>query len=114
MGYRSCCVSLGDGARCLLRDAKVMMSTPTRQRAINLSIFVIVYGYLLTSLFDNQPNAQRGGARGMVFGIPLVLIIIAVLTIYYTRTSGGDWKRVRKNLKHNFLGMLSFGWKDVK
>lgn len=85
-----------------------------KRRLLNLAIFALIYAVLLTSFFDPQPSYFRGYARGGAIGIPIVIVIIAVLTVYYTRKSGGDWVKVRKNLKHNLLDGFAFSWKSNK
>jgi hypothetical protein len=88
----------------------------TKRRWFNGSLLLFIYAVCVYGGFltPNDHSGPQGGARGVVIGVPLVVLIIAVLTVFYTRKYGGDWKKVRKNLKHNFLETLSFSWKDDK
>jgi hypothetical protein len=83
-----------------------------KRRLLNGTIYLLVYCFLLTAFFDPQPSYLRGYVRGGAIGIPIVLLIIAFLTIYYSLRGGGNWSRARRNLKNNFLAMLSVGWRD--
>lgn len=83
------------------------------KRLVNAVIYILIYGLIVKLSFDpGLWGYQKGALRGGVIGIPLVLLIVAILTVYYTRKSGGDWRKVRQNLKHNFLSMLDVGWRD--
>jgi hypothetical protein len=77
-------------------------------RLLNLTIFITIYCLLLLSFFDNEPSFQRGASRGLAVGIPLVLLLVVILTAFYTLRRGGGWSMTLRNLIHNFSGMLDF------
>lgn len=85
-----------------------------RMRILNGSVLLLIY---VLSLYDGfiastEPSFTKGLVRGFVLFVPALLVFLAALTTWYTRKNGGNWNSVRQNLKHNFLGLISFSWKD--
>jgi len=90
------------------------MNKITKIRLRNTTIFCLLYvlAIYLGYIAPNDRSGPQGSVRGVVIGIPLILLIITALTIVYTKRSGGNWQKVKQNLKHNILGIVSFTWKD--
>lgn len=76
--------------------------------AFNLLVFIVFYSILVFQAITSPPGMQRGAVRGLAVAIPILLLLFLVATIVITRKSGGDWRKVRKNIKHNFSGLLLF------
>ena|SRR5438105_7932140 len=87
-----------------------------KRAALNGAIFLILYGLAFHDAFLNKSSSGflHGELKGVVIFIPLLILFIAIATIYYTRKNGGDSNKVKGNLQHNFLGLVSFEWFERK
>lgn len=63
---------------------------------------------LYVLLFDHSGTAGVGLMKGGAIGFTIVLLVIIIATICYTIKNGGSGRQVQKNLKNNFLGLLTF------
>jgi hypothetical protein len=62
----------------------------------------------------SEGSFAHGQLKAIVIFIPIFLLILALGTIYYTLKVGGSWRKVRENLGHNLLGLLSIRSKSKK
>lgn len=83
-------------------------------RTINGIVFLTLFVLATYEAFFSNSEATftKGGLRGVVIFIPCFLLALLAGTIYYTRKSGGNWAKVRGNIKRNFLNLLSFTWEE--
>jgi uncharacterized membrane protein (DUF485 family) len=80
-----------------------------------MNLFLLCAAYVLFVYYgfisQDVNSAPQGGARGMAIAIPIVLLIIILSTIFYTRKSGGDWQEVGHNIRHNLKAIIAFNSK---
>lgn len=88
-----------------------MATAKLRRRVLlNVVVFLAVYALLLSAFWDHRDTFAVGAARGTAIGIPLVMLLLIVGTVYFTLKSGGGWRGVKKNLRRNLFGLFALDW----
>lgn len=73
-------------------------------------IFLLLYSFCVWAGFS-QPDINttgQGGVRGIAIGVPLVLIMWATLTVYFSQKNKDTWRQTADKLKHNIGGLIGF------
>lgn len=73
--------------------------------AWGLLIGLCVYGGFINPV---KGSFSSGQLQGAIYGLVILAILLFIGTVYYTRRSGGSWKKVGSNLSRNFLATISY------
>lgn len=93
------------------------MKKINRVRLVNIFLWGLLLGLCVYDGFiaESESSFARGQLRGGVIAVAAFLLIIyPLLTIILTKKSGGDSKQIRKNIKRNYLLLISTEWWNNK